>query len=226
LQGVSPEYEWLKEAACKEYLQSWVTEKKLTQRVEELKPGEWFRAQWSEWCGLVSAWKKKQSEHRDPNKRAQVQKRKREAEAPKKDGDGEAEGEAEVKEEQEEEEEKEEEPKPKVDANDLDPFAVEDVCDIGSGEPLFANFEREDWMLLSLRFELHLLVHAFRRDLNDAERPQFHERHLPFYYQRYYKKGLLAKSFGKEKLTDVVDLVQDTVEMCPKNSMLARVPAA
>ena len=32
----------------------------------------------------------------------------------------------------------------KVDAESLDPFAVEDVTDIGSGEPLFANFAYED----------------------------------------------------------------------------------
>ena len=28
----------------------------------------------------------------------------------------------------------------------------------------------QDWALLSLRYELHLLVHGFRKDLDDAER--------------------------------------------------------
>ena len=27
------------------------------------------------------------------------------------------------------------------------------------------------WVLLGLRFEFHLLAHAFKRDLNDADRP-------------------------------------------------------
>lgn len=29
----------------------------------------------------------------------------------------------------------------------------------------------KDWILLSTRFELHLLIHSFKRDLDDADRP-------------------------------------------------------
>ena len=29
----------------------------------------------------------------------------------------------------------------------------------------------QDWTMMSLRFELHLLTHAFRRDVNDTARP-------------------------------------------------------
>merc|ERR1711990_1263540 len=83
----------------------------------------------------------------------------------------------------------EEEPKlPEVDPEDVDVFAVEDVMDLGSGEPLFSKFGPEDWALLSLRAELHFLVHAFKKDVDDPDRPSFHESHLSFYYTKYFKK--------------------------------------
>ncbi|CAE7667102.1 SUB2, partial [Symbiodinium pilosum] len=111
-------------------------------------------------------------------------------------------------------EEQEEEPEEmKIDAASLDPFAVEDVIDLGNGDPLFAEFAFEDWMLLSLRFELHLLCHAFRHDLDDPDRPSFKETHFAFYYQKYYKRVFNLKNFGVETTEELVNLVKDTVEM-------------
>lgn len=74
--------------------------------------------------------------------------------------------------------------------------------------------------MLTLRFELHLLVHSFRIDVDDAERPTFHENHLSFYYYRYFKKQLNVKSFGAESNIDLVKLVQDTVELDADKSVL------
>merc|ERR1719201_1193836 len=53
-----------------------------------------------------------------------------------------------------------------MEKDDIDIFGVDDICEQkGPGSPpLFSNFTFEDWALLSLRFELHLLVHAVRRD--------------------------------------------------------------
>merc|ERR1740121_260763 len=169
------QYVWQPEAECKEYMKKWVLERKLTQRVEELQPSDWFKGKWTEWQKLVGTWKRKK-------------------EAEKKDGeDGE-----------EKEPEPEEEKQPMdINAEDLDVFAVEDVTDIGKGEPLFANFVYEDWTLLSLRFEMHLLAHAFKHDLADPERPTFHQQHLSYYYSKYFKKQFSHKNFGVEKLEEV-----------------------
>lgn len=112
----------------------------------------------------------------------------------------------------------EEEEKKEIKAEDVDSFSVEDVMDIGSGEPLFANFHFEDWALVSLRFELHILIHAFRHDLNDPDRQSFHEEHLPFYYNKYFKKPFNVKYFGVSKLSSLIDMVKDTVEI--KNSTM------
>merc|ERR1711933_615146 len=107
-----------------------------------------------------------------------------------------------------------------VDVDNLDVFAVEDVTDIGNGEPLFAKFASEDWALLSLRFELHLLVHAFRRDLNDPECTSFVDAHLAFYYNKYYKKQLVPKHFACLSFAELVQLVKDTVEISSHNNAL------
>lgn len=99
----------------------------------------------------------------------------------------------------------------------LDVFGVEDILDLGgSGEPLFSSFAFEDWALLSLRFELHLLVHAFKRDCDDTERTGFPPEHLQFYYNRYYKKGLNPRNFGAEKVEELIQMIGDTVVICAR----------
>merc|ERR1712060_93697 len=142
-------------------------------------------------------------EFKDASKKARIS-------APKKEGtDGE---DVEMKEE--------EQPKMEINVEDLDVFGVDDVMDLGNGEPLFANFVYEDWALLSLRFELHLLVHAFRHDLNDPERPAFHENHLSFYCNKYYHKPLNLKSYGVSKLAELFDMLPDTVKISARNSTI------
>jgi len=114
-----------------------------------------------------------------------------------------------------EEEKKAEEPAEPmdIDVETLDAFVVEDVTDIGNAQPLFSNFTSEDWMLLSLRFECHLLCHAFRHDLNDSDRPSFIASHLGFYYHKYFKKQCDLKAYGLTETTELIELVQDTVEL-------------
>merc|ERR1712190_443037 len=109
------------------------------------------------------------------------------------------------------EEEKEEEEEEELDFEGLDVFGVQDVSDVGQGTPLYKDFTQDDWVMASLRYELALLVHAFRKDVNDPERTGIHLEHLPFYYNRYYKKNFIPKNFGKEKAEDVIALVVDTV---------------
>merc|ERR1712217_357221 len=83
--------------------------------------------------------------------------------------------------------------------------------------PLFKDFTQDDWSMMTLRFELHLLAHAFRKDVNDADRSGIHLDHLDFYYKKYYKKGLTAKSFGVSTLKEVTDLVNNVVFVSDKN---------
>merc|ERR1712232_532754 len=107
-----------------------------------------------------------------------------------------------------------------INVEELDPFSVENVCDIGNGEPLFANFTWEDWILLSLRFEMHLLVHAYRKDVDDPQRTSFHESHLSFYYNKYFRKQFNLKSYGVSTVLELLAIIKDTIEVTPKNSIL------
>merc|ERR1712061_129511 len=90
-------------------------------------------------------------------------------------------------------------------------MGVEDVNDVGDGEPLFKEFAFEDWALLQLRYELFLLQAAFRKDVNDPDRPGIHESHFGFYYNKYFRKHLNPKFFGVEGHVELIKLVKDTV---------------
>merc|ERR1712048_336160 len=94
----------------------------------------------------------------------------------------------------------------------VDIFSIENVCDVGNGEPLFLDFESHDWALMTLRWELHLLATAFKKDVADPDREKIPEQHFSFYFNKYFKKNLNTKNFGKESVKDLVaSLVKDTV---------------
>merc|ERR1719473_824753 len=98
-----------------------------------------------------------------------------------------------------------------INMEDLDVFGVTDVGDVGNGEPLMAHFVYEDWALLNARYQFHLLLHAFRKDLNDPDRPSFGEKHMLFYYHKYYKKNFQLNGFNVTKFGDFVELIKDTI---------------
>lgn len=73
---------------------------------------------------------------------------------------------------------------------------------------------------MTLRHELHLLAHGFRRDCKDPDRLGIHLDHLAFYYHKYFKKTLSTKFFGVESSKEVIDLVRDCVVVNPKNQVV------
>ncbi|CAE7222737.1 DDB1B [Symbiodinium microadriaticum] len=103
---------------------------------------------------------------------------------------------------------------PSIDPN-FDVFGVENILDIGEGEPLFGNFEYEDWLLLSTRVELHLLVHHFRDDTGGAV---LDESNLAHYYKCYFKKNFKPEDFAVKTAEEVILLVEDSV--CIENALL------
>ena len=82
-------------------------------------------------------------------------------------------------------------PVPGVADEELDVFGVE-VSDVGNGEPLCSLFALEDWVLLMLRVEFHLMAHAFKKDVEDAQRLGIHVDNVPYYYNKYFKKSFSA----------------------------------
>jgi len=194
-------FAWDPEAKADAHLKEWISTQKKTQRVETLQPSAWFKEQWTGWQKTILDWKRKQEEWKNPIKRKAMLAKKLE-EKKKEDPDY-----------------KEEEPM-EIDFEDLDVFAVEDVTNVGNGEGLYGKFAYEDWTLLSLRFEVHLLLQAFRKDLDDPERPTFHESHFGFYYTKYFHKQFNLKAFGVETLADLLCLIKDTALVEGDNDML------
>merc|ERR1712129_480071 len=205
-------YVWEKQPKCAELLGAWVHERKMTQRVEDLTPGEWFKELWSKWIKTLQDWKKTHIAWKDPSKKKALLAKKKE-EAKKAKAEAKAAAGEEAKEGEEAAAEEEEAEPMEIDADDIDVFAVEDITDIGNGEPLFANFAYEDWTLLSYRLELHLMLHAWKKDVNDPDRPSFKENHMPFYYSKYFKKQFVLANLNVEKLEDFIDYIKDSVSV-------------
>merc|ERR1711920_763639 len=93
--------------------------------------------------------------------------------------------------------------------------------DVGGGMPLMRDFTQAEWAILNLRYELHLLTHSFKKDVQDPERAGMHMDHLSFYYQKYYEKPLVATKFGCKTFAEVVGLVRDTVFVTEGNVLEA-----
>lgn len=199
-------YKWQGETEAAKLLKDWVFKRKLTQRVEDITPGTWFKEEWPKWTKALQEWRKKQNDWKDPTKKKALLAAR--AEAKKKEA----------------EEKGDEAPQDmEIDPDEIDVSSVEDVTDIGSGEPLFSNFSYEDWAMLSARFEFHLLLLSFKKDIDDPDRPSFTTKDLPFYYNKYFKKAFNIRTFGLDKVERLVDLMKDTVKINSDSSFLTHV---
>merc|ERR1712048_827668 len=58
-------FAWQPVEKAEEHLKAWVSEKKLTMKVDDLQPGAWFKDKWYEWQDQVHAWKKRHSQWKD-----------------------------------------------------------------------------------------------------------------------------------------------------------------
>ncbi|CAK9085427.1 Heterogeneous nuclear ribonucleoprotein U (hnRNP U) (Scaffold-attachment factor A) (SAF-A) [Durusdinium trenchii] len=208
-------YEWQKEADCSSLLKSWILQLKLTQRAEDLQPGAAFKESWQKWQKTLQEWRRAQQDYKDPTKRkaaaakkAEAEKKKLEEEKKKLMEAGDEDGVKAL-----EESAKEKAAPMEIDFEDLDVMGVSDILDLGNGMPLFDKFAYEDWTLLSTRYELHLLLHSSKKDLNDPDRPSFGEKHLGFYYTKYFKKAWNFSQFGLEKFEDLMDVIRDSVSI-------------
>lgn len=188
-------FEWQDEAASREYLRAWVFERKKTSRIEDLEPGEWFQELHKAWMKKFNDWQAKQKATKALAMRKEKEmaaKKKAEKEKAKEAG---ADEEAAAQDDDA--------------AGEVDPFAVQDICDVGDGLPLFKDFAFEDWALLQLRYELYILQEAFRKDVDDPDIEGIQERHLPFYYGKYFRKQLVGRVWGTNTIAEVVALAKE-----------------
>jgi len=90
-----------------------------------------------------------------------------------------------------------------------DVFLAPDVCNIRDGKPLFSSFSFEDWALLSLRFEIHLMIHSFRKD--SKKNPDINPLQIAICYNMYFKKVLNPINYGMRDMDEVLAMIDDTV---------------
>merc|ERR1711957_416894 len=57
-------YDWADSAKSKEYMKTWIMEKKTSTRVEDLVPSPWFKQKSNEWEKAVRQWTAKLSEYK------------------------------------------------------------------------------------------------------------------------------------------------------------------
>lgn len=206
-------FEWQDEKSCKTLLKAWVMEKKLTQRAEDLQPGAAFKDTFSKWQKVFQEWRHCQADLKDPVRKKAAAARKLVAAKKKREEEKQSLIEAGDEEGAKALDEQVDEPAPDIDLENLDVMAVDDVLDIGNGEPLFVDFAYEDWSLLSTRFELHLLLHSFKQDLNDPDRPSFGLKYLPYYYNKYFRKAWNLQMFGLKDFDELLELLKDSVSL-------------
>jgi len=222
-------FTWQGAEKCSDIMRSWVTEKKRTQRVEDLEPSSWFKDKYAEWQKVMQEWKRKQTEAKEAQRRKKQSEGRKEKkdEEPRQDGEkkeGEEGEDAEKKEDAEAKVAEDEEKKEmEIDEDEIDVYALESIDDIGNGKPLFFNFVYEDWTLLSLRYEFHLLVYSFQHDVGDPDRPAFHESHLGFYYNKYFNKAFNVKYFGVETTAELCALIKDSAKVNEETNFLEAV---
>jgi len=83
----------------------------------------------------------------------------------------------------------------------------------GKGTPLFKDWRDDDFALLQVRSELHLLASAFKADFTakDAERKGIHTKLLGAYYQWYFGKSLQTTTYGQTSEEKLLEYCKDTV---------------
>eukprot|EP00933_Yihiella_yeosuensis_P047864 TRINITY_DN4382_c0_g2_i1.p1 TRINITY_DN4382_c0_g2~~TRINITY_DN4382_c0_g2_i1.p1 ORF type:complete len:991 (+),score=388.33 TRINITY_DN4382_c0_g2_i1:53-2974(+) len=219
-------FEWSKGAKATEYVKKWVLNKKQTTPMEDLQPSAWFAVKAAAWAKALEGWQRKQTDYRAVlAKKASAKILKEQKKAVEEKAAAAKAAAAAVtaaKEEEKKEEEKpaemeveetKEETEVEVNFEDIDIFGVEDVNDVGGGMPLFKDFTVEDWALMDLSYQLHLLSHAFKKDCNDPERGGVRLDHLGFYYNKYYKKTLAFRNYGVSGPKALLDLAKEYISV-------------
>jgi len=225
-------YTWAKEKVAGDYVKNWILERKLVTPLQDIVPSSWFKEKNKAWQAQCQTWKNKVNEYmstlakkaaakkaKADKKAAAEKKAKAEAEARAK---AKAEGKEvpEPKEEEKPAEDEEEEEEEELDFDGIDVFGVEDVVDVGNKVPLFKDFQFEDYALMSLRYQIHLLAHSFAKDCTDEDRQGIPTDHLAFYYQKYFGSPLNFGSFGVADANELLALVNDTVHINSKTKVI------
>lgn len=68
---------WGKDGKAATVLKEWILQRKLTTRIEDLKPSEWFNQKWKHWQMVLQSWIGAQTEYKARQSRRQSEKAQR-----------------------------------------------------------------------------------------------------------------------------------------------------
>jgi hypothetical protein len=101
--------------------------------------------------------------------------------------------------------------------DDAAPVAITAALDVesidGKKTPLYKAWALEDWALMTMRAELHILLRSFKADVTekDAERRGITTKHLGFYYSLFLQKSLDPTSVGMPSQEKLLEYLSDVV---------------
>lgn len=175
------DFVWQPRESTEDHVKKWRSDLKVTLKMEDLKPGEWFKEK-------SEAFKKQFKEMQQKIKDAKKAKK------------------PESEKEKSKEKPKVEDKDPPEEPSEASPEAPAEP----EAPPVYASFQYEDWALLRWRFELHLLVHGFLTDVEDGEFIGVPTKHIAFYYQLYWKQHFSPSNLGCKSFNEVVAMMDDT----------------
>jgi len=219
-------YPWFPGPKCDEHLKEWINDRKVTTRVEDIQPSSWFKVKSVEWLKDVQAWRLMATSPKIKKPKPAASEAATGEQKPDASKEGVGEEDADLGLEAKKqvapgEKDMTTRMKEAVEKLTTDVFGIEDINNIdGEDTPLYMDWEYEDWILLSLRFEVHLLIYSFLKDCPDKERPGMPPEHLAFYYERYFNKTLNLKTFSCETAEDLLGLIKDTIVQKKTNRVL------
>jgi len=65
-------FDWLQEAKAAKHVNEWILSRKITTRIEDIQPSEWFKLQWGNWQAQLHRWHSKLNDWKDPAKKKPV----------------------------------------------------------------------------------------------------------------------------------------------------------
>eukprot|EP00930_Biecheleria_cincta_P057166 TRINITY_DN43139_c0_g1_i1.p1 TRINITY_DN43139_c0_g1~~TRINITY_DN43139_c0_g1_i1.p1 ORF type:complete len:625 (-),score=101.72 TRINITY_DN43139_c0_g1_i1:283-2157(-) len=103
---------------------------------------------------------------------------------------------------------------------EIQALEVDDIDDV-EGVPLYIFFKKEDWVLLEIKYQLHLIVHAFAlRPREPDEYPGIPLSLLQPSFKQIFRKPLEPERFGLHGLDKLISLASDTVSISSDHGAL------
>jgi len=96
-------------------------------------------------------------------------------------------------------------------ASTYDTYAVEDINDVnGKGMPLYSKFEQEDWTLAGLRYEVHVVMSTFAKEVEASKRPGIHKTLFSDYFKLFQRRDFYPENYGCKDLEAFCEMFKDT----------------